>query len=100
MSHSVGQKLKIRRELLGLTLMESAEKLKIDFSLLAKIEKDQRSINDNLFPSIAKLYAMDETELRTWKLADKLFSWLKDEPNAEHALKIVLKKFSKNKGKS
>lgn len=93
----LGSTLKSLREARGLTLREVADILKIDLSMLAKIEKEQRSVNGAIFGRLANLFEVKEEMLRTLSLADQVYKDVELNEFAEEALRIVQRKIKENK---
>ncbi len=97
MQDSFGETIKTLREKKHLTLKEAANILEIDFSMLARIEKDERSANTLIFRRIADLFEVDETQLRIEALATQIYKEASKYEFAEDALKIVLDKVKQKK---
>lgn len=98
MQDTIGKIIKTLREHKQLTLKAAATALEIDFSMLAKIEKGQRTVNNSLFGRLAILYEVDEKTLRICSLAEQVFNDVHEYEFAEDALKIVINKIKeKNK---
>ena len=93
----LGATLKSLREARGLTLREVADSLEIDLSMLARIEKGQRSVNSLLFGRIANFFEVKEEMLRTLSLADQVYKDVELNEFAEEALRIVQRKIKENK---
>ena len=94
---TVGENLKSLRETKGLTLKETADMLDVDLSMLAKIEKGQRSVSDVLFGRLASLFDVDEKMIRTLSLADKVYKAVQPYDFASEALQIVQEKIKEKK---
>lgn len=94
---TLGKTLRLLRETKGLTLKEAADTLDVDFSMLAKIEKGQRSVSDSLFSRLATLFSVDERMLRTLSLADKIYKDVQPYDFASDALRIVQEKIKEKK---
>jgi transcriptional regulator with XRE-family HTH domain len=92
MKDTLGDTLKFLRERKKLTLKETADSLGIDWSMLARIEKGQRSVNEVLFKRLADLFEVEEQMLRTHALADKVYKDVCEVDYAEQVLKIVQNK--------
>jgi transcriptional regulator with XRE-family HTH domain len=99
-SKTFGETIKSLREERELTLKQVADHLKMDVSLLAKIEKNNRNANPQLIQKIAKFFKVDDKELKIARLSDKVaYEVLEKEDYAEEVLKVAEKKlkYSKNK---
>ena len=95
--NTLGKTLKSLREAKGLTLREAAETLEVDLSMLARIEKGQRSVSEALFSRLADLFEVGERFLRTLSLADQVYKEVEPYEFAEDALKIVQGEIKKKK---
>lgn len=94
---TLGKVVKSLREAKGLTLKETADILELDLSMLAKIEKDQRSVSNALFGRLANLFGVEERMLRTLSLADKVYKTVMSFDFAPNALIIVQEKINNTK---
>jgi len=94
---TLGKTLKLLRETKGLTLKEAADTLDVDLSMLAKIEKGQRSVSDALFSRLTAMFGVDERILRTLSLADKVYKNIQPYDFASDALRIVQAKIKEKK---
>ena len=97
MTNTFGNSIKILRENKQLTLKEAADFLEIGFSMLARIEKGQRSVNHSLFKRLSDLFEVDEKELRINSLAEQIFKEVNEYEFAEDALKIAIDKIKESK---
>jgi transcriptional regulator with XRE-family HTH domain len=89
---SFGETIKILREERELTLREVSEYLKIDISLLGKIEKNNRKPNKKLIESLAKYFKVSVRELQIAFLSDKVVYEIRDEDFAHEVLKVAERK--------
>lgn len=99
-SKTFGETIKNLREEKGLTLQQVADHLKMDVSLLAKIEKNNRNASSQLILKIAKFFNVDSKALTIARLSDKVaYEVLEKEDYAEEVLKVAEKKvkYSRNK---
>lgn len=97
MQDTLGKFIKTLREGKQLTLKEAAEILEIDFSMLARIEKGQRSVNSLLFERLANLFDVNERDLRIYSLVEQVYNEVSKYEFAEEALKIVIEKIKEEK---
>ncbi len=67
---SFGEQLRHLREEAGLTLKHVSEKIKIDTSLLAKIERSERQPTKQIIKQVADFFNVDEQELQNYFLSD------------------------------
>ena len=63
--------------------------LLVDLSMLARIEKGQRSVSEGLFSRIATLFGVEERQLRILSLADTVYKEVYSHEFAADALKLV-----------
>lgn len=94
MQDTLGNTLKALREARQLTLKETADRLTVDLSLLARIEKGQRSVSEALFGRLAALFDVEERQLRVLALADEVYEAVRPHEFAADALKLVQKKIT------
>jgi len=87
-----GEQLRQRRETAGMTLREVAEIVKIDPSLLAKIERNQRQPTKHLIKNIADFFGVNEKELLEEFLSDQIASIILDEEAGLNILKVAEEK--------
>lgn len=86
------ERLKQLREEHGLPLRKVAAALDIDTASYCKIEKGDRRAKKEYIPVIAEFLQIDEKELLTLWLADKIIDDIGDEKElAGKALNIVIK---------
>ncbi|HRP33312.1 MAG TPA: helix-turn-helix transcriptional regulator [Agriterribacter sp.] len=95
MSKQFGDKIKELREKRKLFLRQVAAQLDMDTAQLSKIEKGTRQLKREQLSPLANILLADLNELQTLWLADQLLDLVKDEPNADEALKSVSKKIKK-----
>lgn len=67
----------------------------MDTAQLSKIEKGTRQLKQEQLAPLAEILNTPLTEQQTLWLADKLFDLVKDQPNADEALKSVSKTMKK-----
>ncbi|MCK8491770.1 helix-turn-helix domain-containing protein [Spirosoma sp. RP8] len=97
MQDTLGGELKALREARALTLKEAAEKLDMDFSMLARIEKGQRTVSEAMFSRFADLFSIEEKRLRTLALVDKVYRDVRHYEYAADALQIVRQKINEER---
>jgi len=71
-TESFGEHLRNLREKEGLTLKSVAEKINIDMSLLAKIERNERQPTKQVIKQVAEFFRVDEKELQNNFLSDQI----------------------------
>lgn len=89
-----GAYLKTLRESAGLTLREVASSIKIDSSLLAKIEKNQRHPKRQIIKSLASFFKIEEKDLLAEFLSDQIAYKVFDEEGDLNILKVAEEKLS------
>jgi len=87
-----GKHLRLLRERSGLTLKEVASDIKIDISLLAKIERNERQPTRQLIKNIANYFKADEKELLDEFLSDQIAFKILEEDADLNVLKVAEKK--------
>jgi len=83
-----------------LTLRQVADSLKIDTSMLGKIEKNSRNPSKQFIKDISNLFSIDEDLLTVAHLSDTVAYSILDEELATEVLKVAEEKinyYNKNK---
>ncbi|OAZ04596.1 helix-turn-helix domain-containing protein [Flavobacterium succinicans] len=83
-----------------LTLRQVADYLKIDTSMLGKIEKNSRNPSKQFIKDISNLFSIDEDLLTVAHLSDTVVYSILDEELASEVLKVAEEKinyYNKNK---
>lgn len=83
-----------------LTLRQVADHLKIDTSMLGKIEKNSRNPSKQFIKNISNLFSIDEDLLTVAHLSDTVAYSILDEELANEVLKVAEEKinyYNKNK---
>jgi transcriptional regulator with XRE-family HTH domain len=86
---SFGEQLRSLREDAGLTLKSVAEKINIDPSLLAKIERNERQPTKQMIKDIADYFKVDEKDLQNNFLSDQIAYKILDEEADLSILKVA-----------
>lgn len=97
---SFGETIRELRIQNHLTLREVAEHLKIDTSMLGKIEKNSRKPSKQLITEISKLFCINENLLTIVHLSDTIAYSILEEDSATEVLKVAEEKinyYNKNK---
>jgi transcriptional regulator with XRE-family HTH domain len=88
-----GETIKKLREEKNLTLREVAEELKIDTSMLGKIEKNNRKPSKQLIEKFSIYFDVSIKDLTIAFLSDSVaYQLMNDEPFANEVLKVAEKK--------
>lgn len=89
-----GEQLRHLRETAAMTLREVAANIKIDPSLLAKIERNQRQPTKHLIKNIAYFFNVNEKELLEAFLSDQIAYKILDEEANLNVLKVAEEKIA------
>jgi len=97
MATQFGDRIRELRTKKKLLLRQVASKLDVDTSIISKIERGERPIKKDQIAVLADILQADKEELLTLWLVDQVYDVLKDEKQADEALKTVSKKIKKSK---
>lgn len=92
-----GQFIRTLRENANLPLRKVAAELDIDTSTLSKIEKNERSANEQIIERIANFFHIEKNKLKIYYLSDKITYQLLDEENGLEILKAAAAKIKYHK---
>jgi transcriptional regulator with XRE-family HTH domain len=90
-----GERIKELRESQGLLQRQLAASLEIDTPMFSKIERGERKAKREQVEQLADLLNADRPQLLSLWLADQVIDLIKEEPQANEALEIVLKEIKK-----
>jgi HTH-type transcriptional regulator, competence development regulator len=96
----LGEKLKELREAKGLLQRQVAVELDVDTAYISKMENNDKPVSRNNLVKLARIFDINEKQLFTYWLADKVYDILKDEEMGLKAIVIAeeeLKTKKKNK---
>ena len=93
----LGEKLKELRESKGLLQRLVAAELDVDTAYISKMENNDKPVSKANLSKLAKLYDVDEQELLTLWLADKVYDVVKDQDVALKAMELAEEKIKFNK---
>lgn len=93
----LGEKLKELREAKGLVQRQIAAELEVDTAYISKMENNEKPVSRQHLKKLSGLLGIEEEELITLWLADKVYDIIKDENMADEALKSVSRKIKKKK---
>jgi transcriptional regulator with XRE-family HTH domain len=82
----LGEKIKELREAKGLLQREVAGILGVDTAYISKMESCEKPVSKSYLAKLALLFEVEETELLTLWLADKIFDVVKDQDVALDAI--------------
>jgi len=85
----LGEKLKELREAKGLVQRQVAAELELDTAYISKMESNEKPVSRTHLKKLAVLLGIDEEELLTLWLADKLYDVVKDEPVGLKSIEVV-----------
>lgn len=85
----LGEKLKELREAKGLVQRQVAAELEVDTAYISKMESNEKPVSRNHLKKLSRLLSIDEEELLTLWLADKVYDLVKDEGLALRALNVT-----------
>ena len=79
-----GRKIKELREQRGLVQRQLSAALEIDTPMYSKIERGERKAKRSQIPIMAQMFEIDEKELLTIWLADKVLDTVEGEEDVRH----------------
>jgi len=85
----LGEKLRELREAKGLVQRQVAAELEVDTAYISKMENNDKPVSKAYLSKLAKLYDVDEQELFTLWLADKVYDVVKDQDVALKAMEVA-----------
>lgn len=98
MNMLLGNKIKSLREEQGILQRQVAAYLEIDTPMFSKIERGDRRAKRSQVPQLAEYFHIDEKELLTLWLADKILDALEgDEKHGFNAIEIAREELAKYK---
>ncbi len=84
--NSLGERIRNLRESKDLLLRQVAAYLEIDTALLSKMERGERRLTREQVVALSKHFGVDEKDLLTLWLSDKILNSVKDDKYAALAL--------------
>lgn len=94
MNTTFGEIIKNARERQNMTLKHVADKVGLDLSMLAKIEKNQRYPSELFITKLSSFLDIDEEYLKMNMISDKVAYKLLEEDNSDEILKLAERKVS------
>ena len=88
----LGQKLKELREEHQFVQREVAAKLEVDTAYVSKMENGTKQVSRSWLPILAEMFEVQESELVTLWIADKVDRIISAEDYGMKALELILKK--------
>jgi len=95
----VGETLRELRTKNHLLLREVASAIKIDQTLLSKIERDERLPTEQQVRSLSKFYKVEDSNILLAYLSDRVIHELEGQPLALKAIQLAEEKIQKAKRK-
>ena len=93
----LGERLKELREAKGLLQRQVAVELDVDTAYISKMENNEKPVSKNNLVKLARLFDINEEQLFTLWLADKVYDLLKDEERGLNAITIAEEELKKKK---
>lgn len=93
----LGKKLKELREAKGLVQRQIAAELEVDTAYISKIESNEKPVSRIHLKKLAQLFSIEEKELLTLWLAEKLYDLAKDESVGLKAMEVAEKEIISKK---
>lgn len=84
--NSLGERIRKLRESKSLLLRQVAAYLEIDTALLSKMERGERKLTRDQVVALSKHFGVEEKDLMTLWLSDKILNSVKDDKYAALAL--------------
>lgn len=88
-SNTLGDKLRQLRDAKNLMQREVGAVIKVDGAFISKVENSEKPINRKHLATLSKFFKVQEDELQTLWLADKIYNLTHSEPTAIKSLKTV-----------
>lgn len=96
----LGRKIRELRESKRLMQRQVAAFLKIDVAYISKMENNEKPVSKSYLSKLALLYDVNEKDLYTLWLADKVYDVVKDQDVALEAIEVAEEEIiSRQKGK-
>jgi transcriptional regulator with XRE-family HTH domain len=89
---NIGERIRELRERQGLYLRQVAAALEVDTGYVSKFESGEKIPQKKHIKKLSELFKVNETELLTIWLSDKLIELLRNEPTAHESLKLTIKR--------
>lgn len=95
-SHSItlGDKLRQLRDKKNLMQREVGAVIEVDGAFISKVENNEKPINRKHLATLSKFFKIQEDELQTLWLADKIRLIIREEKLGKQAIQIVFNDFN------
>jgi len=90
-TNTLGDKLRQLRDEKNLMQREVGAVIAVDGAFISKVENNEKPINRKHLHTLSKFFNVQEDELQTLWLADKIRIIIQNEPYAVSALNILIK---------
>lgn len=90
---TLGDKLRELREFNNMVQRQVGAIIDVDGAFISKVENNEKPIKRDHLKILAKLFKVNESELQTLWLADKVRNILKEEPEAMEVIKLLQSDF-------
>lgn len=92
-TNTLGDKLRQLRDEKNLMQREVGAVIEVDGAFISKVENNEKPINRKHLATLSKFFKVQEDELQTLWLADKIRLLINNEPLGKKAIQIVLTDF-------
>jgi transcriptional regulator with XRE-family HTH domain len=92
----LGEKLKQLREYNGLLQRQVGAALEVDAAYISKVENNDKPLNRNHISILSDLFKVEESELVSYWLAEKILSIIASENVAKKAISLVEMEINKS----
>lgn len=95
-TNTLGDKLRQLRDEKNLMQREVGAVIEVDGAFISKVENSEKPINRKHLTTLSKFFKVQEDELQTLWLADKIYNMTHSEPTALESLNIVINRIKTN----
>ena len=95
----LGEKLRRLREAKGLVQRQIASAIEVDTAFISKVENEEKILSRFHLPKLSIILGIEEEELLSLWLAEKILNLTKDEKLAEVAIRKALEEMKKRRSK-
>jgi len=89
-TNTLGDKLRQLRDEKNLMQREVGAVIEVDGAFISKVENNEKPINRKHLTTLSKFFKVQEDELQTLWLADKIYNMTHSEPTALTSLNTVI----------
>ena len=93
-TNTLGDKLRQLRDEKNLMQREVGAVIEVDGAFISKVENNEKPINRKHLATLSKFFKVQEDELQTLWLADKIRLIIKEEKLGKQAIQIVFNDFN------